>query len=133
MKSSYLYFLTQQPHLLLHLAGKFLGAGGMNLKRLTADTGVQFSSKSEGVWQVFAPNREAWDEADEIIQKLLSEERLPDFEMGAIYEVKILEVLPRGIIVELHPDMEGIMIRNTHLSATKVSWRCIFIFCNFIF
>lgn len=93
----------------------------MNLKRLTADTGVQFSSKSDGVWQVFAPNREAWEEANEIIQKLLCEEKTPDFQMGAIYEVKILEILPHGIVVELHPNLEGVLIHNVHLSATKVS------------
>ena len=96
--------------------GKFLGAGGMNLKRLTADTGVQFTAKAEGTWQVFAPNQEASDEADEIIATLLDDEKVPEFAMGGIYSVKIVEIKPRGIMVELHPALEPIFIGISQLS-----------------
>ena len=92
----------------------------MNLKRITSETGVQFSPKSEGVWQVFAPNQEAYAEADDIIQKLLDEERVPEFDMGRIYQVKVVEVKEKGISVELHPGLENVFIHNSQLSARKV-------------
>ena len=93
----------------------------MNIKRMTADTGVQFTAKAEGSWQVFAPNKEAMSEANEIIAVLLADEdKIPDFAMGGIYPVKIVEVKSRGILVELHPGIDPIMIPMSQLTAQRV-------------
>ena len=61
-------------------------------------------------------------EAREIIKKLLeSEQRLPEFKFGEVYEVTITEILERGVYVQLHPEMKPALINNSQLEAKKVS------------
>ena len=38
---------------------KFLGPGGLNIKKITGDTGVQMHQEEEGHWTMFAPSNEA--------------------------------------------------------------------------
>lgn len=113
----------------VHKRGRFLGPGGINLKRLLADTGVQVtpgsgpnheSGTGDTWWNVFAPNSEAMAEAKEAIQKLLSEQRAPELEFGAIYKAVILELRERGVLVTLHPDLSPVMVSNAQLDARKV-------------
>ncbi len=59
-------------------------------------------------------------EAKEIIEKLLTEERVPEFEFGSIYSATIVEILDRGVLVQLHPEMQPVLIPNTQLDAKKV-------------
>jgi polyribonucleotide nucleotidyltransferase len=54
-----------------HKRGKFIGPGGINLKRLTSDVGVRVMSSDEGVFTLFAPNREAMAEARCAIHQFL--------------------------------------------------------------
>jgi hypothetical protein len=74
-------------------------------------------------------DRDAMSEAREIIDKILTEERVPEFEFGAIYPSTIVEILDRGILVQLHPEMQPILIPNSQLDAKKV---CTY-FCNNFF
>ena len=53
---------------------RFLGSGGVNLRKLKSDIGVSVSGVGEGRFHVFAPNREAHDEAEERIQQLLQQD-----------------------------------------------------------
>ena len=69
-------------------------------------------------------------EAKEIIDKILTEDRIPEFEFGAIYPVTIVEVLDRGILVQLHPEMQPVLIPNSQLDAKKVCMGC---YCNICF
>ena len=50
--------------------GKFVGTGGVNLKRIQAKTDVQITPVEENKFSVFAPNQVALDEAEEMIKKL---------------------------------------------------------------
>ena len=71
-------------------------------------------------------------EAREIIDKILTEERIPEFEFGAIYPSTIVEILDRGILVQLHPEMQPVLIPNSQLDAKKVcSCLCLLIFESF--
>lgn len=60
-------------------------------------------------------------EAFEIVQKLMDSSSEPEFEFGAIYVVKILELKESGALVSLHPDLNPIYINNSHLDVRKVS------------
>ena len=106
----------------VHKRGKFMGPGGINIKRLLVDTGVQVSAhpSEQGAWNLFAPNQEAMEEALETIETTMAEEKVPEFEFGAIYTVKIKEILERGIHVELHPEIPLVFINNAQLDARKV-------------
>ena len=102
--------------------GKFVGPGGMNLKKILTETGVQISSSSEDATQfnLFAPNLDAMQEAKEFIQKFLEEERIPEFEFGGVYEVTVSDVNERGIFVLMHSELKPVFIPNSQLDATKV-------------
>ena len=45
----------------------------------------------------------------------------PEYEFGAIIEVKVTEVAERGVFVEMHPALPPVLIHVSQLSATKVS------------
>ena len=59
-------------------------------------------------------------EAKEIIDKLLTEERVPEFDFGSIYPATIVEIVDRGVFVQLHPEMQPVLIPNSQLDAKKV-------------
>ena len=106
----------------IHQRGKFVGAGGMNLKRLMVETGVTATADltDETGWNLFAPNAEAMEEAVAFIETLLAEEKAPELEFGAVYTVTITELKDRGVTVELHSSMPPVFISNAQLDARKV-------------
>ena len=108
-----------------HKRGRFLGPGGMNLKKILAETGVQINPESgteaSTTWTLFAPNSEAMSEANEIIESILEEEKVPDLEFGSIYPSIIREIKERGVMVEIHPAMPLVFVTNSQLDAKKVS------------
>ena len=53
---------------------RFLGSGGINLRKLKSDVGVSINALGEGKYQLFAPNRDAHDEATERINELLAQD-----------------------------------------------------------
>ena len=107
-----------------HKRGRFIGPGGTNLKRILAETGVQITPESgteaSTSWSLFAPNSTALVEAQEIIGKILEEERVPELEFGAIYPSIIREIREKGVMVELHPEMPLVLVPNSQLDAKKV-------------
>jgi ribosomal protein S1 len=60
-------------------------------------------------------------EAKEQIDKILTEERVPEFEFGAVYSGTIVEIVDRGVFVQLHSEMQPALIPNSQLDAKKVS------------
>merc|ERR1719309_342061 len=100
--------------------GKFLGPAGLNLRKLTQETGVQVHAESEFVWTLFAPNPEAMKEADSIIDTLLTEEKVPELEFGAIYTAKVTEIRDHGVMVQLHEKINPVLVHNNQLSSTKI-------------
>ena len=118
--------LTEVFHVPVSKRSRFVGPGGLNLKRILNETGVQVSrsEESEGSWRLFAPNRDALGEAKEMIGDLIADDSVPEFELGAIVTVKILEIREKSILVELHPNMDPVLMHVSQLSATKVRRNC---------
>ncbi|KAH9375077.1 hypothetical protein HPB48_012590 [Haemaphysalis longicornis] len=79
----------------VHQRARFVGLGGHNLKKLTAETGVQLSPIDETCFEMFAPNQDAMNEAKEMVEHFLKEEREPTLEFGAVYTAKIVEGIGR--------------------------------------
>lgn len=106
-----------------HKRSKFLGFGGMNLKKLTMKTGVQITQDPGEVnkFTVFAPNQEVMNEAQETITTLLQDEPgAPTIDFGAIVSSKILEIKDNGIVISLHPQIEPVFMANKELDQRKI-------------
>ncbi|ODM92933.1 Polyribonucleotide nucleotidyltransferase 1, mitochondrial [Orchesella cincta] len=104
----------------VHKRAKFIGYGGRNIKRLVAETGVQVTQIDDTSWNVFAPNSVAMDEAKDLINEFLTEEREPDLQFGAIYNAKIVEVRDIGVMVTLYNNMNPALLHNSQLDQRKV-------------
>lgn len=60
------------------------------------------------------------DEAKEKIEELISSERVPDLDFGAIYTAKIVEIRDTGVMVTLYPSMPPTLLHNSQLDQRKV-------------
>ncbi|CAG7821066.1 unnamed protein product [Allacma fusca] len=104
----------------VHKRSKFLGYGGGNVKRLLAEVGVQLTQLDDTTYYVFAPNSSAMDEAKELINEFLADEREPELEFGAIYTANIVEVRDTGVMVTLYPNMPPALLHNSQLDQRKI-------------
>ena len=68
---------------------------------------------------MFAPNSAAMAEAKELIEESMVAER--DLEFGAIYNAKIVDSRPNGLVVSLYEGMNPpVFIHNSQLDVKKV-------------
>ncbi|KAL4703578.1 hypothetical protein ACJJTC_006964 [Scirpophaga incertulas] len=104
----------------VHNRAKLLGVGGINLKRLYVETGVQVSPIDETKYSMFAPSQAAMDEARLRIDGWLAKERTPELEFGAIYKAKVVEVKDIGVMVTLYPGMTPALLHNSQLDHRKI-------------
>ena len=106
-----------------HKRSRFLGLGGIHIKKLTSETGVQVTEDLENsnAFNVFAPNEEAMSEADEYINKILTEdEEGPELEFGGVYDATIVEIRETGVMVTLGAKMHPTLLHNKELDQRKV-------------
>ncbi|XP_041968949.1 polyribonucleotide nucleotidyltransferase 1, mitochondrial [Aricia agestis] len=104
----------------VHKRAKLLGVGGINLKRLYVETGVQITPIDETRYSVFAPSQAAMDEARARIDAALTADRAPELEFGAIYTAKVVEVRDIGVMVTLFPNMAPALVHNSQLDHRKI-------------
>lgn len=79
------------------------------------------SQVDDTTFEVFAPSEAAMDEAEEVINKLLSAEKAPELEFGGIYTAKVVEIRDIGVMVQLYPEMPPALLHNSQLDQRKVS------------
>ncbi|XP_029169141.1 polyribonucleotide nucleotidyltransferase 1, mitochondrial [Nylanderia fulva] len=104
----------------IHQRGKFLGIGGMNLKKIFLETGVQIFPHDENTYSIFAPNEDAMNEAKEMIENILQKDREPTLEFGSIYTAKIVEIREIGVMVTLYNNMVPVLLPNSQLDQRKI-------------
>ena len=75
-----------------HKRVKFLAPAGLNVKRISEETGVQIQPEEEGVWSLFAPSS-AIEETEMMIEELQDGKKAFELVFGAIYTSKITELL----------------------------------------
>lgn len=108
--------LTIEPEQRMRLIGR----GGLNLKRILAETGVQFSQIDEATFSTFAPSQSAMDEAIEMVKSLLKKDNVPNLEFGAIYSASIVEIRDIGVFVKLYETHTPTLVHVSQLDARKV-------------
>ncbi|KAJ8928181.1 hypothetical protein NQ314_019243 [Rhamnusium bicolor] len=98
-----------------HKRTRLLGVGGINLKKIVCrnrcsdECLLSVSQIDDTTFQIFAPSQFAMDEAQEIINKLLSTEKTPELEFGGIYNATIVELRDIGVMVA-HPSALGLEV-----------------------
>ncbi|XP_035687373.1 polyribonucleotide nucleotidyltransferase 1, mitochondrial-like [Branchiostoma floridae] len=100
---------------------QFVGPGGYNIRKITAETGVTITQVDEETFSVFAPNTAAMNEAREEIDNLLKDKREPQLDFGAIYTATITEIRESGVMVKLFPTMQPTLLHNSQLDHRRVS------------
>lgn len=103
-----------------HQRQRIIGPGGMNIKKLYQETGVQLTQMDETSFTIFAPSQAAMDEAKEQVDELLKSDRVPDLEFGGIYTGKIVEIKDIGVLLTLYPSMPPALLHNSQLDQRKV-------------
>ena len=107
----------------VHRRSKFVGYGGRNLKHLMAETGVQVTQIDETTYNIFSPHQAAMDEAKEMIEQFLAEEKEPQLEFGGIYTATIVEIRDSGVMVTLYPSMTPVLLHNSQLDQRRVRYK----------
>lgn len=104
-----------------HKRSKIIGPGGIHVKQIFLQTGVQMNQVDESTFELFAPSKSAMDEAKEFIEQLLAKERVPELDFGGIYTAKIVELRDIGVMVTLYPSMPPALLHNSQLDQRKVA------------
>ena len=81
----------------------------------------QITAIDESTYSIFAPNQPAMEEAKEMIEQFLKEEKEPELEFGAIYKARIVEMKETGVLVTLYPTMVPALLHNSQLDVRKVA------------
>lgn len=103
-----------------HLRHKLIGFGGSVIKRIELETGVEFSEDADNTFKIFAVNKDAMNEAREMIDKVISTKNEPVLEFGGVYTAKIVEIKDSGVLVTLYPNMPPALIPNSQLDQRKI-------------
>lgn len=101
--------------------GQLFGPGGMNMKRIFLETGVQLTETEPSVFNIFAPSPMSLNEAEAIIKELLVSTTIPILEFGGIYVAKIVEMRENGVMVTLYNGMKPTLIHVAQLDSRRVS------------
>lgn len=104
----------------VHQRGKFLGVGGINLKNIFYETGVNIHSDDNITFSIFAPNQNAMDETKNMINEILEKKVEPVLTFGDIYPAKITEIRETGVMVILYPNMIPTLLPNSQLDQRKI-------------
>lgn len=109
--------MTVEPH----QRAKIIGPGGIHIKQMFLETGVQMNQLDETTFNLFAPSQSAMDEAKEFIEKLMEKEKVPELDFGGIYTARIVEMRDIGVMVTLYPSMPPALLHNSQLDQRKVA------------
>ena len=61
------------------------------------------------------------EEAEERLEQVMLEEKAPELEFGSIYTGKIVSILDRGVMIQLHPALDPVLLPNNQLGNQRIS------------
>merc|ERR1712218_761218 len=61
------------------------------------------------------------EEAEERLDQVMLDERAPELEFGSIYTGKIVSILDRGVMIQLHPALDPILLPNNQLGNQRIA------------
>lgn len=100
---------------------QLFGPGGMNVKRIFLETGINLTETEPNVFNVFAPSPMALNEAESLIEELLVTKKVPNFEFGGIYVAKIVELKENGVMITMYNGMKPTFVHVAQLDSRRVS------------
>lgn len=112
--------VTEKMTIEPHQRSRLVGPGGIHIKKIFLDTGVQLTQEDENSYTIFAPSKAAMEEAKEYIGELLSVENVPELEFGGIYTAKIVEIKDTGVMLTLFSNMPPAFLHISQLDIRKV-------------
>lgn len=114
--------VTETIDIPMNKRGKLIGPGGVNLKKLMINTGSEVTfDEDTGLWNIFAPNMSAMNEAKQQINLLITSDNTPTLEFGGIYQAKVVEVRESGLMVTLYNNMKPALLHLSQLDQRKVN------------
>ena len=81
-----------------------IGKGGATIKGLIESTGVSIDIDDTGLVQLFSPNHQALEEAQNQIKALIA-----DVEVGQTYHGKVTKIMDFGAFINLLPGKDGLL------------------------
>ncbi len=93
---------------------EIIGPGGKNIKAITGSTGASIDIEDSGKVSIFAPTLDAMEKAKEMV---LSYDQKA--ELGADYDGKVIKIIDCGAIVEILPNLEG-LVHISQLDTARV-------------
>lgn len=81
-----------------------IGKGGATIKAIIESTGVSINIDDNGVVQLFSPNNEALEDAQQQIKDLTG-----DVEVGKTYRGKVTKIVEFGAFINLIPNKDGLL------------------------
>ncbi|WP_027185748.1 polyribonucleotide nucleotidyltransferase [Desulfovibrio inopinatus] len=93
---------------------EIIGPGGKNIKAITGTTGASIDIEDSGKVSIFAPSLEAMEKAKEMV---LSYDQKAD--LGANYNGRVIKIIDCGAIVEILPNLEG-LVHISQLDTARV-------------
>ncbi len=94
--------------------GEIIGQRGKTINGIIEETGVKIDISDEGNVSVCGVDKDGMDKAIKIIHSIVD-----PIEVGAIYEGKVVRIMPFGAFVELTPNKDG-MIHISKLAKARV-------------
>lgn len=80
-----------------------IGPGGKQIRAIVEETGVEIDIDDDGIVSISSADRAGIEKAKTIIGRLTAE-----IEVGALYDGKVVSVVPFGCFVEVLPGKEGL-------------------------
>lgn len=84
--------------------GLLIGTGGKNINGIIARTGAQIDIEDDGTVMISSADEEAIKKAVEAVQGMFR-----TFEVGEVFEGKVVRIAPFGAFVELTPGKDGLV------------------------
>ncbi|XP_062502348.1 polyribonucleotide nucleotidyltransferase 1, mitochondrial-like isoform X2 [Corticium candelabrum] len=100
--------------------GRFIGVGGHNLRKLHKDLGIEIDSIDETRFSLFARTQDVMDEAKQWINNVLKDFDFPELKPGVVKSVKIVELRDYGVMVELFPGMQPVLLHVTQMDHYRI-------------
>jgi polyribonucleotide nucleotidyltransferase len=84
--------------------GEFIGPGGKNVKKLSADTGCQFDTEDDGSVSITGVDPDAIAKAITYVEGFAKE-----VQAGEIYDGEVVRIMPFGAFVNILPGKDGMV------------------------
>ncbi|RDD44858.1 Polyribonucleotide nucleotidyltransferase 1, mitochondrial [Trichoplax sp. H2] len=105
-------------------AGKrfsIVGLGGVTIKGLQEEYGCDINFVDEDKVSIYAPSAKALANVKQRIEELMADLKEPDLKFSQIYTGKIVDIKNFGVMLEIEPNTQPILLHVSQLDHRRVS------------